>query len=45
MQVKEIAPSDIDPNDALITFDDGNYIVLNAEHMEAIKKYYERGEN
>jgi len=43
MEVTEICPSDIDPEDALVFFDDGNYIVLNADHMEAIKNYYEGG--
>jgi len=41
LKVTEIVPSDVDPSDALIYFDDGNYIVINADQMEAIKEYYE----
>ena len=41
MKVTEIVPSDIDPDDALIFFEDGDYIVINADRMEAIKNYYE----
>ena len=41
MKVVDIVPSDIDPDCALVIFDDEKYICINADHMEAIKNYYD----